>query len=63
MTTRSGRDSALDRLPLPYGMALRLRDAGVGDDVIATSLGVEPDELPMLMHIARAKLASLGYAD
>jgi len=30
----SGREQALRRLPLPYSLALRLRDVGVAADVI-----------------------------
>lgn len=55
------RDEALDRLPLPYSMALRLRDAGVDDAVIAECVGVEPEGLQTLMEIARAKLVTAGY--
>ncbi|MDA2891455.1 hypothetical protein PDG61_11080 [Mycolicibacterium sp. BiH015] len=55
------RDEALDRLPLPYSMALRLRDAGVDDAVIAECVGVEPEGLQALMEIAMAKLLAAGY--
>ena len=55
------RDQALDRLPLPYSMALRLRDAGVDDAVIAECIGVEPEGLQALMEIAQAKLIAAGY--
>lgn len=57
------RDAALDRLPLPYSMALRLRDAGVDDAVIAECVGVEPEGLQALMEIARAKLVAAGYRE
>ena len=48
----------MDRLPLPYSEALRLRDAGVADDVIAEILGIEPEALDTLMRVADAKLAA-----
>lgn len=57
------REGALDKLPLPYSMALRLRDAGVEDAVIARCLGVEPEGLEVLMTVALAKLATAGYQD
>ncbi|OAN33891.1 hypothetical protein [Mycolicibacterium iranicum] len=60
-TPRQTRDDALDRLPLPYSTALRLRDAGVDDAVIAECVGVEPEGLQALMQIAVAKLAAVGY--
>jgi hypothetical protein len=49
---------ALERLPLPYATALRLRDAGIADDVIAESVGVDLDALPTFMRVAEAKLAA-----
>lgn len=48
----------MDRLPLPYSEALRLRDAGVADEVIAAILGIEPEALDTLMRVAHAKLAT-----
>ena len=52
------RAASLDRLPLPYATALRLRDAGIGDEVIAECVGVDPDALPTFMKLAEAKLAA-----
>jgi hypothetical protein len=49
-------ESALLRLPLAYGTALRLRAAGAEDALIARTLEVELDELPLLMQLAEAKL-------
>jgi hypothetical protein len=43
---------------LPYAVALRLRDAGIDDAVIAECVGVDLDALPTLMLIAEAKLAA-----
>lgn len=60
---RRDRDDALDRLPLPYSVALRLRAAGVEDTVIAECVGVEPEGLQPLLAIAHAKLAAAGYAE
>jgi hypothetical protein len=50
------RDRPLERLPLPYATALRLRDAGIADEVIADCVGVELDALPTFMQVAYAKL-------
>ena len=58
MTGRTGRRAALDRLPLPYSEALRLRDAGVADALIAEILGIEMAALATLMQVAEAKLAA-----
>lgn len=49
-------DAPLDRLPLPYATALRLRDAGIADEVIADCVGVELEALPTFMQVAYAKL-------
>ncbi|BBY80419.1 hypothetical protein H7I53_20805 [Mycolicibacterium pulveris] len=48
----------LARLPLPYATALRLRAAGVDDEVIADRVGVDLDALPTFMRVAEAKLAA-----
>ncbi|MET0897620.1 MAG: hypothetical protein ABWY45_06885 [Mycobacterium sp.] len=58
---RRTRDDALDRLPLPYATALRLRDAGIEAEVIAQCVGVEKESVPALIRIAEAKLAAAGY--
>jgi len=50
------REQALRRLPLPYSLALRLRDAGVDADVICQYVNVEQAALPGLYRIAEAKL-------
>jgi hypothetical protein len=55
------RKAALDRLPLPYSAALRLREAGIPDDVIADCVGVEPKALKTLMCIAEAKLLAAEH--
>lgn len=56
------RDDALDRLPLTYSTALRLRDAGIDADLIAECVGVDRDALPTLIRIAEAKLSAARYS-
>ncbi|WP_328407154.1 hypothetical protein [Nocardia sp. NBC_00403] len=51
--------SVVDRLPFPYAEALRLRAAGVTDEVIAQALGVEADAVGSVLQMAEAKLATL----
>jgi len=51
----SRREQALRRLPLPYSLALRLRDAGVDTDVICQYVNVEQAALDGLYRIAEAK--------
>jgi hypothetical protein len=53
------RDEALGLLPATYALALRLRDAGSSDVVIATRLGIEREAVGPLLRIARAKLGRL----
>ena len=52
----SGRERALRGLPLPYSLALGLRDAGVAADVICQYVNVEREALDGLYRIAEAKL-------
>lgn len=58
MTDSRTREQALRKLPLPYSLALRLRDAGAAPDVVAEYVGVEVAALDGLYHIAEAKLAA-----
>lgn len=58
MATDPSRAQFLARLPLPYATALRLRDAGMADEVIAERVGVDLDALPTFMRLAEAKLAA-----
>ena len=58
MTTDARRTESLQRLPLPYATALRLRDAGIADELIADCVGVDLDALPTFMRLAEAKLAA-----
>jgi hypothetical protein len=62
MATDAFRAHSLQRLPMPYATALRLRDAGIADEVIAECVGVELDALATFMQIAHAKLAAAELA-
>jgi hypothetical protein len=55
----SEREEALRKLPLPYSLALRLRDAGVAREVICEYVGVEDASLDGVYRIAEAKLMAL----
>ncbi|MDI9980036.1 hypothetical protein [Rhodococcus sp. IEGM 1307] len=52
------REQALRRLPQPYSLALRLRDAGVADDQMCTYLDIDAHALPPLLELADAKLTA-----
>jgi hypothetical protein len=58
MAESSAREQALRKLPLPYSLALRLRDAGTAPDVVCEYVGVEEAALDGLYSIAEAKLAA-----
>lgn len=58
----SDREQALRRLPLPYSLALRLRDAGVAADVICQYVNVDRAALEGLYRIGEAKLAKAQKA-
>jgi len=58
MAVDARRAQALQRLPLPYATALRLRDAGMADNEIAERVEVDPDALATFMRVAEAKLAA-----
>ncbi|MGH3516609.1 MAG: hypothetical protein ACRDQ7_04195 [Haloechinothrix sp.] len=51
------RAEALRRIPRVYSLALRLREAGVPDELIAECVSVEPEALGPLYLVAEAKLA------
>lgn len=55
---RAERESALRTLPLPYSLALRLRDAGVATDVVSEYLAIDEAGLDGFYRMAEAKLAS-----
>jgi hypothetical protein len=58
----SEREQALRRLPLPYSLALRLRDAGVAADLICQYVNVEQAALDGLYRMADAKLLAAQNA-
>jgi hypothetical protein len=58
----SQRERALRRLPLPYSLALRLRDAGVCDDVICQYINVGQAALDGLYRMGEAKLLAAQNA-
>lgn len=62
MATDPRRAELLDRLPLPYATALRLRYAGISEEVIADCVGVDLDTLPTFMRVAEAKFAAAANA-
>lgn len=51
-------ETALDRLPEVYALALRLRLRGTGDEEICRAVGVAPEALDTLILIAQQKLAN-----
>ena len=56
----SDRERALRRLPLPYSLALRLRDSGVDPDLICEYVGVDPAALDGMFRMAEAKLEDVA---
>jgi hypothetical protein len=52
----SEREQALRRLPLPFALPLRLRDAGIAADVICEYINFDQAALDGLYRIAEAKL-------
>ncbi|PBC35515.1 hypothetical protein CJ179_46395 [Rhodococcus sp. ACS1] len=57
-TPLTPREQALRRLPQPYSLALRLRDAGVPDDQMCNYLDIDTHALPLLLELADAKLTA-----
>ena len=53
------RAEAIRHLPGVYSLALRLRDAGLADELIAECLAVEREALEPLLDVAEAKLAAI----
>jgi len=53
------RFSALGELPALHAVAIRLRDEGVDDRVIAAALAIAPKDVPVFLDLAEAKLARL----
>jgi hypothetical protein len=58
MTTGDEYEAALRSLPEAHSLALRLRDAGVADEVICGYLRIEQESLGTLLDLARLKLDS-----
>ena len=52
------RERALRTIPLPYSLALRLRDAGVAPDVVSEYIDVDECGLDSLYRVAEAKFVS-----
>ena len=50
----SAEERALRELPLPYSLALRLRNAGVADELICEYVNVEEKALDGIYRIAEA---------
>ncbi len=53
------RDARIRRLPLALAIGLRLYEAGAAETLIATGLGIEPEGVPPMLELARAKLSRL----
>lgn len=49
-------ETALRRLPDAHSLVLRLRGAGVADDVICQYLQIEPEGLESVLELAQKKL-------
>jgi hypothetical protein len=57
----SVREQALRKLPLPYSLALRLRDAGIAGEVVCEYVGVEEAALGGVYRLAEEELdAAIG---
>jgi hypothetical protein len=55
----TSHESALRKLPLPYSLALRLREAGVAPEVVSEYVGVDEAALDGVYRIAEAKLSAV----
>jgi hypothetical protein len=49
-------EAALRRLPEAYSLVLRLKSAGVADDIVCSYLHIEPEGLDTLIKVALEKL-------
>jgi hypothetical protein len=49
-------EAALRRLPEAHSLALRLKNAGVADEVVCGYLHIEPEGLDTLLRVAEQKL-------
>ena len=50
------REAALRRLPEAHSLALRLKSAGVADEIVSGYLHIEPEGLDTLLRVAMEKL-------
>ena len=53
------RFSAVNQLPTVHAVAIRLKDSGFDDRVIAVAAGIDEHEVAMLLRIAKRKLSNL----
>jgi len=58
----SADELALRKLPLPYSLALRLREAGVAAEIVCEYVGVEETALAGIYRLAEQKLADARHA-
>ena len=49
-------EAALRRLPEAHSLALRLKSAGVADEVVCDYLHIEPEGMDTLLRVAEEKL-------
>jgi len=49
-------EAALRQLPEAHSLALRLKHAGVSDDIVCGYLNIEPEGLETLLRVAKEKL-------
>lgn len=49
-------DDRLAGLPTPYALALRLKEVGADDALIADCVDVDPAAVPALLELGEAKL-------
>ncbi|WP_053847368.1 hypothetical protein [Streptomyces sp. NRRL B-24085] len=54
----ASREQALRGLPRVYSLALRLRDVGVPEALIAQCVGVEPEAVDAMLAVGEAKAAA-----
>lgn len=57
------REQALQELSTAYAVALRLREDGANDAIIAKALGLPVESVGNLLEIAESKLHRLIHAD
>jgi hypothetical protein len=54
------RNARIRRLPLALAIGLRLHEAGVTDALIAVGLGIEPEGVPPMLELARARTDTMA---